>query len=98
MNSGETAQRQWRKLAADQIRHKEWGDDVVVYVHSTGDTHLLEAFYARLWAVLSETPRTLGQLGKALGNSVQEGSDFAGDFREALDGLEQIGLVSSSTK
>lgn len=98
MDAEQIEVRYWRRLSADKVRWKRWDDDTVVYLYDTGDTHLLESVYSKLWGALSETPQPTEQIRRDLEKSYQKANGLSWDLQEALDSLERIGLVSSAAK
>jgi PqqD family protein of HPr-rel-A system len=77
----------YRLTPGQQLRRREWDDEVVLYNDLSGDTHLLSLDATALLLALQEGPRTAPALAQLFG-----ASDTAG-LQAMLDELADLALI-----
>ncbi|WP_332876020.1 HPr-rel-A system PqqD family peptide chaperone [Massilia sp. S19_KUP03_FR1] len=78
----------WRLTPGQQLAHRGWQDEFVVYNNLSGDTHLLDGDTLSLLAQLRHAPASIAALCQALG------SDLLADDRAALPDTLHAMLIS----
>jgi hypothetical protein len=93
----------WRVVQPSRFDHVQWGDDIVLYVVDTGETHALTAAHGAVFLTLLEQSGTAQPAadwlacmsGDSPPNSASAGQE-PGDLRrveDVLTSLERMGLV-----
>jgi PqqD family protein of HPr-rel-A system len=82
----------WRGSSDREVSVHQWGDDTVVYVRRSAETHWLDSDAASAYLLLRATPRpvTLAELATHLGRAESEGHT---DLSELLEELSELGLA-----
>ena len=86
MNSGNEnlGDRIWRLTPAVRLDRRVWDDEVVVFNHASGQTHLLDALSNTVLARFENRPWPIGDLAQSLA------SEFAVAPAEVIDRLKTI--------
>ena len=72
------------------VARRNWGDETVVYLLASGDTHLLSASAGQVLDALSVGPLRSEAIAAMLGLPEDES-----ELRELLGGLIRIGLIEN---
>jgi PqqD family protein of HPr-rel-A system len=84
----------WRLAPPGAFEWRQWGDEAVVFVHASGDTHALSAEASALLAALRAQPqaeRSAAQWLESAGYDLAAPDDDAAE--QLMGHLEAIGLV-----
>lgn len=80
----------WHIVAPSSLVRRGWPDEreLAVFNAASGDLHLLNPAAIKVLDLLSAGPASLEQLCESVGTTE------SGQMREALEGLDRLGLVS----
>ena len=82
--AGAHAMLRWQLIPGQQLLHRSWQDEFVLFNNLSGDTHLLGADAIGLLLDLRDSPVDSAELA-----SVEDGAAL----RELLDSLTGLGLI-----
>lgn len=84
----------WRLAPPGAFEWRQWADEAVVFVHTTGDTHALNADATALLAACRAEPEAERTAAQWLACAGYDPADAGADAAEELMGpLEALGLV-----
>jgi PqqD family protein of HPr-rel-A system len=97
VNSGWSTEPLWSALDSSHYDSRLWGDDRVVYVLATGETHALGPAPSATLALLLENPGKAHAAADWLALMADDGEGLAADdlaaISSALADLHRIGVV-----
>lgn len=83
----------WAIAAGQQLRHRCWQDEYVVYNDLSGDTHLLSSIAWEVLSVLKGQSSDSAGLAGALG--LDGDPDTGAELQDLLSSLHQLGLLDT---
>ena len=83
----------WRVIPGQDLRHRTWDDEHVVYNNLTGDTHLLSADAMQLLLALQAGPLDQAGLVAQLAAPDDDLAHIAGAVEVLLEELAQLSLI-----
>lgn len=84
-----------RSWKTTKLAWKSWGDDVVVFNFSSGDTHLLNPVAAQALKILEQKPLNTHELSQQLASSDRLPTDeqLTAHVEDLLSKLDEMGLI-----
>jgi len=88
----------WRLGTSREFAVRKWGDELVVYDCTTGDTHLLDVIASQVFTCLQQAPSTTDVLIRLIGSYffVDQTDELAPEVARILDNLSSLGLIEST--
>ncbi len=86
----------WRLPDAAGFERSDWNEEVVVFNHASGQTHLLDALSNRVLSAFEEQPWQLSDLAKALAAELAIPPSVMTDrLRDISSQFERLGLLDA---
>ena len=85
-------ERKWKAFASEL---KDWGENILVYHHRSGNTHLLTPTAALTLELILKSPVTSSDIAQQLGSILELTSDqkITTHVQLILDNLNELGLI-----